>query len=166
MFKTQHLRNQGQIVIILKSFTYFIILKCILNSMTIKCIICKGFKNYDFLLLFSQMPRFNLCIFFIFQLYIFQFLHSIIPFLHFCIFPFLDGFTNQPRCSRILLADVGRVLASATGLCGRRTAGATWQAAPRTFTTQSRPGRLPHLPRRLADNLCFIFVNYNLQAEP
>ena len=126
---------------------------------------------YCFLKCRVLISAFSLFFNFTFFNFYFRLFHfCIFGFLDFCIFPsrfpFLDGFTNQPRCSRILLADVGRVLASATGLCGRRTAGVTWRAGPRTFTTPSRPGRLPHLPRRLADNLCFIFVNYNLQAEP
>ena len=77
VFKTQYLRNQEQIVIILKTFTYFIHIIVNFNSITMKCIICKRFKNYDFLLWISQMPRFKHCIFFIIQLFIFLFLLSI-----------------------------------------------------------------------------------------
>ena len=91
VFKTRHLRIQKQMVIILKTFTYFIsYYKCILNWITIKWIMCKRFKNNEYLFMVSQMPRFRLCIFSIFQLPIFLFLLSIYLFyLYICIYAFL-----------------------------------------------------------------------------
>ena len=57
-FNTRHLRNQKQMVIILKTLTYFIdsYYICILKW-TIKWIICKRFKKNDYLFSVSQIPR-------------------------------------------------------------------------------------------------------------
>ena len=70
---------------------------CILKWITIKLIICKRFKNNDYLLLVSQMPRFRHCIFSVFQLFsistfhfhISTFYFCISAFQHFCNFEFL-----------------------------------------------------------------------------
>ena len=91
VFKTRHLRNQEKIVIIL-IFTYFIHIEFNINDND-KCIICKGFKNYDFLLLISQMPRYKHYIFFIFQLSVcflllFIFLFQLFLISAFLYFPF------------------------------------------------------------------------------
>ena len=59
------------------------------------------FKNYDFLLFISQMPRFKHFIFFNFQLSIFLFLLLII--LFFCILGFLDFCIFPSRYTKTFL---------------------------------------------------------------
>ena len=80
VFKTQHLRTQKQIVIILKTFTYsiYILIQYWIEIKMSNMHICKRFKNNLFLV--SQMQCFRRCIFSTFQLSIFLFLLCIFAF--------------------------------------------------------------------------------------